>query len=75
MAAGCREQFGADFGLAVSRFPKADPDAPRPYYIALATSGGVRVKKILYAGHPSLLKIVAAKHALNLARREMLKKA
>ena len=74
MAAGCRTQFGADFGLAVGRFPKLDPDAPKPYYIALATSGGVRVKKILYAGHPALLKILAAKHALNLVRLEMLKK-
>jgi len=74
IAGGCRAQFGADLGLAVTRFPKADRDAPKPYYVALATSGGVHFRKLLYAGHPSLLKIVAAKHALNLVRLEMLNK-
>lgn len=74
MAAGCREQFGADFALAVGRFPKLDPDAPGPYYLALAAPGGVRVKRHLYAGHPALRKILAAKHALNLARLELLEK-
>jgi nicotinamide-nucleotide amidase len=74
MAAGCRGQFAADFALAVGPFPKPDPDAPGPYYLALATPGGVRVQKLLYAGHPALRKILAAKHALNLARLELLKK-
>lgn len=70
MATGCRERFGADVALAVGGFPAVNPDAsaPKPYHLALATAAGVQVKSIPLAGHPALLRTVAAKHALNLVR-------
>lgn len=75
MAAGCRARFGTDFGLAVGPFPEIDSGAaePPPYAIAVASNKGIRGKVIPYAGHPALLKILAAKHALNLARLAMLR--
>ncbi len=77
MAANCRQRFGADYGLAVSRFPQSDSSArgPRPMFVGLATSDGVEIKSFPYAGHPATLKIFCAKRALNVARLAMLKKA
>ncbi len=70
MAAGCRDRFGSDYGLAVSRFPEIDPSAPepKPMFVALASEPGVEVKRFPYAGHPATLKIFSAKRALNVAR-------
>jgi len=70
MAAGCRRRFGSDYALAVGSFPRFDPAAavPKPVFIALADSRGVRVKGYPHAGHPALLKILCAKRALNMAR-------
>jgi len=74
MAGRCRERFGADYGLAVGRFPEFDASAaePKPVFMALATAEGVRVKAFPFAGHPATLKIFCAKRALNLLRLEML---
>jgi len=70
VATACRDQFGADYGLAVSAFPGYDPraDAPAPFYLALAAPDGVTTKVYPYAAHPAILKILCAKRALNLAR-------
>ncbi len=71
MAAGCRRRFGADYGLAVGRFPAVEPGAagPPPVHIALATpDGDVLLKPFPYAGHPATLKVFCAKRALNVAR-------
>jgi nicotinamide mononucleotide (NMN) deamidase PncC len=74
MAAGCRERFGADYGLAVTPFPRFDPSAsePEPVFLALAGPKGVEVKPIPFAGHPATLKVYCAKHALNMVRLALL---
>jgi nicotinamide-nucleotide amidase len=74
MAANCRVQFGADLGLAVSRFPPSDAPSPKPppMFIGLADADGVRVKSFPYAGHPATLKIFCANRALNVARLALL---
>jgi len=74
MAASCRRRFGADFGLAVSRFPEFDASAPepKPMFVALADDGGVRVESFPYVGHPATLKIFCAKRALNVIRLALL---
>ncbi len=70
MATACREQFDADFGLAVSAFPDFDPQAAEPslFWLALATGDGVTTKSYPYAAHPAILKNFCAKRALNLVR-------
>jgi len=70
MAVACRDRYGTDYGLAVGPFPEHEPrgEAPRPFYLALATADGVTTKAHPYAGHPAMLKILCAKRALNLAR-------
>ena len=74
MAEGCRERFGSDYGLAVTRFPMFDPSAPEPdpVFLALAGPNGVDIKPVPYAGHPATLKIHCAKHALNMVRLALL---
>lgn len=74
MAVGARERFANDFGLAVGPFPKPDPQAaePEPAALALAGPGGVKSRAIPFAGHPDLIKVLFAKHALNLARLQLI---
>lgn len=74
MAAACRRQFEADYGLAVGPFPapQADGAEPEPAFFALAGPGGVELREVLYAGHPATLRVYCAKHALNLARLALL---
>jgi nicotinamide-nucleotide amidase len=74
MAVRCRERFGADLGLAVGRFPKIDGHAaePKPVFIALAASGGAKRRSVPLAGHPATLRVMMAKHALNMVRLELL---
>jgi len=74
MATACRRRFGADYGLAVGRFPKLDPAASEPetVFFALDSAEGVQVKSSPFAGLPATLKIFCAKRALNLARLAML---
>ena len=45
MAVGCRERFGADYALAVGRFPEGQSSdaCPATFSVALASSGGVEV--------------------------------
>ncbi|MCX7426847.1 MAG: CinA family nicotinamide mononucleotide deamidase-related protein [Planctomycetia bacterium] len=71
MAVGVRGRFGADYGLAVSRFPEFDEAQPKPVFFALATPEGVRAKSLPFASHPAILDIFCAKTALNLARLEL----
>jgi len=74
MAAACRRRFGADYGLAVSRFPEFDPAAPEPgsMFVGLADADGVRVTSFPYAGHPATLRVFSANRALNVARLALL---
>ena len=77
MAAACRERFGADYALAVGPFPALDPAAsePKPVHVAVAAASGVTLKSIPFAAHPALLKVLIAKHALNMVRLAMLEGA
>jgi len=70
MAEQCRRRFKTDYALAVAQFPKFDPEADAPELLACALAGpdGVEVRQTPFATHPALLRILAAKHALNLAR-------
>ena len=74
MATACRNQFGADYALAVSPFPEFDPQAETPasFYLALASPGGVTSKPLPYAAHPAILKNFCAKRALNAVRLALL---
>lgn len=75
MATACRDQFGADYGLAVGAFPDSDPQVefPASFYLALATPDGVTTKSYPYAAHPAILKNFCAKRALNLVRLAILR--
>jgi nicotinamide-nucleotide amidase len=74
----CREQFGADFGLAVAlpcpALPTADVESGgrKLGAIVLATADGVQRQEISTAWHPALVGIVAAKTALNLLRLRLI---
>ncbi|NLY03222.1 MAG: CinA family nicotinamide mononucleotide deamidase-related protein [Rhodopirellula sp.] len=74
MAERCRRQFGADYTLAVSRFPFADGPSgePEQVFLALASADSVQAKSLPFAGHPALLKVYIAKQALNFARLALL---
>jgi nicotinamide-nucleotide amidase len=75
MAQACRDNFGADYGLAVGELPAIDSTATEPplLYYAVATPGGVTVKSSPYAGHPDILKMRGGKQALNLLRLTLLR--
>lgn len=74
LASGCRQLFGADYGLAIGKFPVLGPAASAPphYYFALASTDGVTVRSSPFAAHPSILKSRAGKQALNLLRLELI---
>lgn len=74
MATGCREQFGADIGLAIGPLPPSDEADAKPgeFYFALATREGVTLKRDTTAGHPAILQARAAKQALDLVRKTLL---
>jgi nicotinamide-nucleotide amidase len=74
MASACREQFAADWGLAVGPFPRpGDDGAPGDLHLALASTAGVRTASTTLAGHPAILRPRAAKQALNLLRLELIR--
>ncbi|MEX0866375.1 MAG: CinA family nicotinamide mononucleotide deamidase-related protein [Pirellulales bacterium] len=68
-ARSVRQQFGADYGLAVSPLPlSAGDDSGELFYYSLATPDEVITRSSTTAGHPAILKDRAAKQALNLLR-------
>ena len=73
LAAAGRQQFGADYVLAVSQFPSADePSGDDHIFIALATESGVTHQSRRFAGHPDILAVRAAKQCLDLLRLALL---
>jgi nicotinamide-nucleotide amidase len=75
MARACRENFGADYGLAVGELPQVNPTASEPplLYFAVATPSEIVVKSSPFAGHPDILKMRGGKQALNLLRLTLLR--
>jgi nicotinamide-nucleotide amidase len=77
MAARCRDVFGSDLALAVGPFPQDTPykDAPGQLLLGIAGSEEVRSRQVGLAGHPAIMKPLAAKHALNFLRLYLLGRA
>jgi hypothetical protein len=74
LASACRTRLGADYALAVGEVPNYDPTAATPpvFHYAVATPKGLRARSSPYAGPADILKLRAAKQALNLLRLELL---
>jgi nicotinamide-nucleotide amidase len=80
MARTVRERTGADYGLAVAAWPiarspaspAADEELDGKLHVAVAVGDNVRVKAYPLFGHPAVLRIRAAKQALNLLRLELM---
>jgi nicotinamide mononucleotide (NMN) deamidase PncC len=74
LATAARKRLNADYALAVGELPNFDPAASIPprFHYAVATPAGVRARSSPYAGPADILKLRAAKQALNLLRLELL---
>ncbi len=76
MAVGCRKRLGTDFALAITEFPRFDPDdsaAPAPgSFVALAGEELREVRKQTLAGDPAIIKSRTVKAALNLLRLHLM---
>ncbi len=74
LAIACRNRFSADYALAVGELPPPDPIAAIPprFHYAVATPTGVRARSSPFTGPADILKLRAAKQALNLVRLELL---
>jgi nicotinamide-nucleotide amidase len=74
LAIACRIRLGADYALAVGELPIYVPTAIAPphFHYAIATPTGIRARSSPYAGPADILKLRAAKQALNLLRLELL---
>lgn len=77
MARRCRERFQADYALAVTQYPKLDPDRAMTEssvaYVALADADQVKARAINLGGNPAILRTRTAKAALNMLRLRLLK--
>ncbi|MCE9555493.1 MAG: CinA family nicotinamide mononucleotide deamidase-related protein [Planctomycetes bacterium] len=73
MATGCREQFGADFGLSIGPLAPEGEESSSPgeFFFALATARGVTLHSDRTAGHPAILQDRAAKQALDVVRKKL----
>jgi nicotinamide-nucleotide amidase len=75
LAARCREQFAADYGLAIGPLPslsgsESGGDAGRPptVTLALASAAGTESKSVPFLIHPDLQRIYIVKQVLNFCR-------
>ena len=73
LAIACRRRLDADYALAVGELPPSDPTASTPprFHFAVATPAGLRARSSPYVGPSDILKLRAAKQALNLLRLEL----
>jgi nicotinamide-nucleotide amidase len=74
LAAAARQRFGTDYGLAIGPYP-TDAAAANDdrFYVALATPDGVVVQSPRFVGHPDIVRVLAAKRALDLLRLALLR--
>jgi nicotinamide-nucleotide amidase len=74
LAIACRRRLDADYALAVGELPPSDPTASTPprFHFAVATPVGLRARSSPYVGPSDILRLRAAKQALNLLRLELL---
>jgi nicotinamide-nucleotide amidase len=74
LAIACRRRLDADYALAVGELPPSDPTASTPprFHFAVATPAGLRAGSSPYVGPSDILKLRAAKQAINLLRLELL---
>jgi nicotinamide-nucleotide amidase len=70
-----RERTGVDYAIAVGGPVAIGPSASGQYLMALAGDRGVSVSAQSVAGHPALVKVRAAKQALNTLRLMLLDQA
>jgi nicotinamide-nucleotide amidase len=69
-AANCREQFAADYGLALGLGDEGVE--PNSFHVAVASADGVQSKEFPNISHPALTHIFRAKQALNFLRLKLL---
>jgi nicotinamide-nucleotide amidase len=81
LAIRCREQFQADYGLAIGpllpspasgRGAGGEGVEMQTVVVALSSSSGVTQKEVPFSYHPELRRIFVAKHALNFLRLALL---
>ena len=70
LAMRCREQFGADFGLAVGPLPA--PASSAEVAVAVASAENVALKHVPFLIHPALSRIYVAKQAIDVLRLMLL---
>lgn len=79
MARRCRERFQTDYALAVTQYPKLDPERAMTdvsvAWFALADAEAVSAEEINLGGNPAILRTRTAKAALNMLRLRLLKSA
>jgi nicotinamide-nucleotide amidase len=76
MAHRCRERFRTDYALAVTQYPRLDPERAMTEasvaYFALADAERVTAQEINLGGNPAILRTRTAKAALNMLRLRLL---
>jgi nicotinamide-nucleotide amidase len=70
LAATCRDDYQADYGLALGPFPRSDSATSEPGHVHYALAGpqGTITRTTLFAGHPDILRARTVKAALNFLR-------
>lgn len=68
LAQNCREQFEADYGLAISPFSKPDGDEAPLVFVALAHKSGVEVREQAILSDLTIARPRAVKTVVNLLR-------
>ena len=72
LARSCRDQFQADYALAVSPFSRPDGDDPPLVFVALAHKDGVEVSEQAILSDQTIARPRAVKTAVNLLRLHLL---
>lgn len=74
LARAIRAQTGADYALATSRLPRVVDGKPPngAFHVAIDSADGTTSEEYSVATHPSLVRPLAAKRALNLLRKKLI---